>query len=62
MVMTEIYVDMVPYWKTSSWPRAFRGRSSVGLQERAFFGLTAFVMQCELDSRLGVPEPWLTSS
>lgn len=46
MVMTEIYVDMVPYWKTSSWPRAFRGRSSVGLQERAFFGLTAFVMQC----------------
>jgi hypothetical protein len=62
MVVTEIYVDMTPRWKTSPWPREFRGRSSVGLQERACFGLTALVMQCEIDSRFGIPGPGLISS
>ena len=48
---TELYVDMLTRWQKR---HKFRSRSSFGLQERACFGLTAFVMQCEYNSRFCV--------
>ena len=44
MAVTEIYLDMLMDWEKNL---KFPDRSSIGLQERACFGLTAFVMQCE---------------
>ena len=41
---TEIYVDLQTHWQKGY---KYPGRSSVVLQERACFGLTALVMQCE---------------
>ena len=57
MVVAEIFVDMLAH---SHWHSHWRyddeclSRSSVGLQERACFGLAALVMQCEHYSRLCV--------
>ena len=44
MVVTELDIAMLTYWQKR---HKFRSQSSFGLQERACFGLTAFVMQCE---------------
>ena len=42
MVVAEIYIHIPPQQICES-----HGRSTVGILERACFGLTAFVMQCK---------------
>ena len=59
MVVAEIYVDMLTHWRKN---HKFPDFSPFGLQERACFGLTAFIMQCEYDSRSCVMYDGLTSS
>ena len=53
MVVTKIYTPI-----TTQQSHEYRDKSSVGFLERACFGLTAFVMQCELRQPFRCARAW----